>query len=236
MKYLKRWIDGNFPNITLKTSDSGSCYYNIDDCLSIRISNHFTPLPSSKNDLEIVQSSNCEEFAVRYKKSLSFFLYNRAQVKNVINTMYDIKKSDKQIRQTAEEIVANNEEVLRQKYNKGLSLTRIFISSKRYEELVTTKKVSVIDKMVNKCEFYMAQDTKNKAAIKKAYTYNNIKGKFLLDLIIRSYYSKDINEVNKVIAEMSEYICILERKDKAEKAKVIAAKIVEKVTKEADSE
>ena len=47
MKYLKRWIKNTFPNVEIKVSDSGSCYYDIDDCLTIRVSDHFTPLPSS---------------------------------------------------------------------------------------------------------------------------------------------------------------------------------------------
>lgn len=123
MKYLKRWIENTFPNVEIKVSDSGSCYYDIDDCLTIRVSDHFTPLPSSNRKIEIVQSLNSEEFAVRYKKSLSFFLYNRGQVKNIINAMYDMNKSEKYVQQTAENIIASNEDNLTKKYGKLLSLT-----------------------------------------------------------------------------------------------------------------
>ena len=151
MKYLKRWIENTFPNVEIKVSDSGSCYYDIDDCLTIRVSDHFTPLPSSNRKIEIVQSLNSEEFAVRYKKSLSFFLYNRGQVKNIINAMYDMNKSEKQVQQSAESIIACNEDTLIKKYGELLSLTRIFIDNKRYDELVTAKKISKIEKALNKC-------------------------------------------------------------------------------------
>lgn len=232
MKYLKRWIENTFPNVEIKVSDSGSCYYDIDDCLTIRVSDHFTPLPSSNRKIEIVQSLNSEEFAVRYKKSLSFFLYNRGQVKNIINAMYDMNKSEKHVQQTAENIIASNEDTLTKKYGKLLSLTRIFINNKRYDELVTAKKISAIEKAINKCEFFMSQCPNIQKVIRKAYMEYQIRGGLLLDLIIRSFYTKEVNQINKIVSEMVEYRSIIERRGKEEKAKKEVTKLIEEVTKE----
>ena len=59
-----------------------------------------------------------------------------------------------------------------------------------------------------------------------------IRGGLLLDLIIRSFYTKEINQINKIVSEMVEYSSIIERREKEEKAKKEATKLIEEVTKE----
>lgn len=229
MKYLKRWIENTFPNVEKEVSDSGSCYYNIDSCLSLRISNHFTPLPKSRCNIEIVQSLNSEEFAVRYKKSLSFFLYNRNHLKEVIKTNYDMCKSDIMVQQSAEEIVANREKKLIDKYKNLLSLTRIFLSNKRYDNIITAKNDTAMMKALNKCEFFIALSEENRNAIRKAYKAGIIK-QLLLDLIIRAYMSKNnIAEVNTIIKEMLNYNHIILRDRKRTDAETKASKIIEEI-------
>lgn len=229
MKYLKRWIENTLPNVEKEVSDSGSCYYDIDGCLSIRVSNHFTPLPKSRCNIEIVQSLNNEEFAVRYKKSLSFFLYDRSQLKEVIRTNYDMCKSDFMVTQSAEEIVANREKKLIEKYKNLLSLTRIFLTNKRYDNIITAKNDVAMMKALNKCEFFMALSEEIKNIIRKAYKSGIIKQLFL-DLIIRAYMSKNnITEVNKIINEMVNYNRIILRDRKRSEAEVKASKINEEI-------
>lgn len=229
MKYLKRWIENTFPNVEKELSDSGSCYYDIDGCLSLRVSNHFTPLPKSKCNIEIVQSLNSEEFAVRYKKSLSFFLYDRNHLKEVIKTNYDMCKSDIMVQQSAEEIVANSEKKLIDKYKNLLSLTRIFLSNKRYDNIITAKNDTAMMKALNKCEFFMALTEEIRNSIRKAYKVGIIK-QLLLDLIIRAYMSKNnLVEVNTIIKEMVNYNRIILRDRKRSDAEAKASKIIEEI-------
>lgn len=59
-----------------------------------------------------------------------------------------------------------------------------------------------------------------------------IRGGLLLDLIIRSFYTKEVNQINKIVSEMVEYSSIIERREKEEKAKKEVTKLIEEVTKE----
>ena len=146
--------------------------------------------------------------------------------------MYDMNKSEKQVQQSAESIIACNEDTLIKKYGELLSLTRIFINNKRYNELVTAKKISEIEKALNKCEFFMSQCPNIQKVIRKAYMEYHIRGGLLLDLIIRSFYTKEVNQINKIVSEMVEYRTITERRGKEEKAKKDAMKLIEEATKE----
>lgn len=235
MKYLKRWIENTFPNIEVKVSDSGSCYYDLNGCLAIRISDHFSPVPRNRIDIEIVQSLNNESFAIRYKKSLSFFLYDRTHVKNIICTMYDIGKSDNTLKKTDEEIIENHQNKLIEKYTKPLSLMRILINNGRYNDIVTSKKTPLVNKALDKCELFMAQGEAIKKEIRKAFVIG-ITGVSLLDLVVRSYMSKDVNEVKKIISEMREYKEIISLRGKEKHASEAAAKIIEDISKEINKE
>ena len=78
----------------------------------------------------------------------------------------------------------------------------------------------------------MSQCPNIKKVIRKAYMEYHIRGGLLLDLIIRSFYTKEVNQINKIVSEMVEYRTITERRGKEEKAKKDAMKLIEEATKE----
>ena len=78
----------------------------------------------------------------------------------------------------------------------------------------------------------MSQCPNIQKVIRKAYMEYHIRGGLLLDLIIRSFYTKEVNQINKIVSEMVEYRSIIERRGKEEKAKKEVTKLIEEVTKE----
>lgn len=230
MKYLRRWIESTFPNVAVKVSDSGSLYYNLDGCLSIRMSNHFSPVPRNRISIEIVQSLNDERFAIRYKKSLSFFLYDRATVKNVISAMYDANRSERMVQRTDEDIIEAHRDRLIKKYTKPLPLTKMLIGKGNYNNVVTSKKSSAAIKALEGCEMFTAQSDATKKVLRKAFD-EGIKGVLLLDLVIRAYSAVDLNEVKNIIDEMKEYKTVISMMEKERHAKEVADRLVEEATK-----
>ena len=78
----------------------------------------------------------------------------------------------------------------------------------------------------------MSQCPNIQKVIRKAYMEYHIRGGLLLDLIIRSFYTKEVNQIKKIVSEMVEYRAITERRGKEEKAKKDAMKLIEEATKE----
>lgn len=127
MKYLKKWIETNFQVSEQSEKSSGSCYYTINNTMVIRLSDHFSPIPISRIDMEIVSALNSDIFAIRYDGNLSFFLHDRQETKNIINVLTEYHFANKYKKEIDHIIQEKQKDSIIKEYSKLLTVTKTII-------------------------------------------------------------------------------------------------------------
>lgn len=226
MKYIKNWILNKFPNVTVRTNESGSSYININGILDIRTSGHFSPLAKSCIDIEIVSSMNDDNFAVRYDSGLSFMIYNRQEVKNCIRFLYDYMSSKKLKKDANDKIMERAINELRQKYKDILPVTKYM--AEKYPSLLTITDGKSYQKEMTKFDFYNCLTKDFKEVVKNAFN-SGFRNEYLIDFIIRLHNIKELNAAKNLLKEMRSYLNICQEDTK----KKMTEERIEKVIKEA---
>ena len=93
MKYVKAFIKKVCPNVEIKESEtkSNSLYYNLDDAMTIRLSDHYAT-SFKTSDLNIVQVFGKDEFIIICQDTGIPMVKSRKETNLFIKNMYEYKK------------------------------------------------------------------------------------------------------------------------------------------------
>ena len=213
MKYLKKWIETNFQVSEQSEKSSGSCYYTINNTMVIRLSDHFSPIPISRIDMEIVSALNSDIFAIRYDGNLSFFLHDRQETKNIINVLTEYHFANKYKKEIDHIIQEKQKDSIIMEYSKLLTVTKTII--KKRPSLLCINNQKSFQKEMDKFEFYNVLDKESKEIVKNSFI-KGIRKERLIDLIIRLYNVNDASKSKEISKDMLRFILIMKEEDKRE--------------------